>query len=76
MISDWTGIAPKGFAYPYGGFSNSEGNPADWLLKSGFSYGLTLSRGIINTSSNPFLLPRHHVEGNWPVCNLRYFLLN
>jgi glycosyltransferase involved in cell wall biosynthesis/peptidoglycan/xylan/chitin deacetylase (PgdA/CDA1 family) len=76
LISDWTGIAPKGFAYPYGGFSNSEGNPADWLLKAGFAYGLTLSRGIIDASSNPFLLPRHHMEGNWPICDLRYFLLN
>jgi glycosyltransferase involved in cell wall biosynthesis/peptidoglycan/xylan/chitin deacetylase (PgdA/CDA1 family) len=76
MISDWTGIAPKGFAYPYGGFSNSEGNPADWLLKAGFAYGLTLSRGIIDAKSSPFLLPRHHLEGNWLVRDLRYFLLN
>jgi glycosyltransferase involved in cell wall biosynthesis/peptidoglycan/xylan/chitin deacetylase (PgdA/CDA1 family) len=76
MIADWTGIEPKGFAYPYGGISNSVGNPAALLMKAGFSYGLTLSRGIVQASSNPFLIPRHHLEGNWPICNLRYFLLN
>jgi peptidoglycan/xylan/chitin deacetylase (PgdA/CDA1 family) len=76
MISGWTGIAPKGFAYPYGGFSNSEGNPADWLMKTGFTYGLTLSRGIVDRSSNPFLLPRHHLEGNWQIRDLQYFLLH
>ena len=76
MIANWTGIAPKGFAYPYGGTSNSQGDPADWLRKVGFTYGLTLARGSVNSSSNPFALPRHHLEGNWPMPELQYFLLN
>jgi peptidoglycan/xylan/chitin deacetylase (PgdA/CDA1 family) len=74
MISNWTGIAPEGYAYPYGGISNARGNPADWLRKAGFAYGLTLTRGTVEASTDRFILPRHHVEGNWPVRELQYFL--
>lgn len=76
MISDWTGIAPEGYAYPYGGVSSSQGNPADWLRKAGYSYGVTLIRGSVDPTTNPYVLPRHHLEGNWPVRHLRYFLLH
>jgi hypothetical protein len=74
MIADWTGIAPAGYAYPYGGIANTNGNPIDWLRKTGFAYGLTLTRGTVDSASNHFVLPRHHAEGNWPVRDLRYFL--
>ncbi|MBN1570675.1 MAG: glycosyltransferase [Acidobacteria bacterium] len=74
MISDWTGIEPEGYAYPYGVTANACGNPADWLQKAGFAYGLSLTRGTVDSSSNYFVLPRHHAEGNWPVRDLRYFL--
>jgi glycosyltransferase involved in cell wall biosynthesis/peptidoglycan/xylan/chitin deacetylase (PgdA/CDA1 family) len=76
MISDWTGVAPSSFAYPYGGATNSQGNPADWLRQAGYDYGLTLARGAVEPTANPFALPRHHLEGNWPIRNLRYFLLH
>jgi glycosyltransferase involved in cell wall biosynthesis/peptidoglycan/xylan/chitin deacetylase (PgdA/CDA1 family) len=75
MIGEWTGAPPSSFAYPYGDIANSQGNPADWLEKAGFAYGLTLTRGIIDKSANPFALPRHHVEGNWSIRELQYFLL-
>lgn len=74
MIADWTGVAPEGYAYPYGGTANARGDPADWLRKAGFAYGLTLTRGTVNSSTDRFVLPRHHAEGNWPVRDLRYFL--
>lgn len=75
LIAGWTGTAPAGFCYPYGGSSNSVGNPAAWLRDAGFNYGLTLARGTLSRSTNPFALPRHHVEGNWPIHHLRHFLL-
>jgi peptidoglycan/xylan/chitin deacetylase (PgdA/CDA1 family) len=74
LISDWTGVAPDGYAYPYGRTSNAQGNPADWLRSIGFAYGLTLTRGAVDASTNPFALPRHHAEGNWPIREMRYFL--
>ena len=75
MIAHWTGTAPEGYAYPYGGAVSSLGNPEDWLRKAGYSYGVTLIRGSVDPATNPYVLPRHHLEGNWPVRNLRYFLL-
>jgi peptidoglycan/xylan/chitin deacetylase (PgdA/CDA1 family) len=75
MISEWTGVAPDTFSYPYGESSNSHGNPADWLREAGFAYALTLTRGCVDQKTSPFAVPRHHAEGNWPLPELRYFLL-
>jgi glycosyltransferase involved in cell wall biosynthesis/peptidoglycan/xylan/chitin deacetylase (PgdA/CDA1 family) len=75
-IAEWTGIVPNGFCYPYGKPESSLGNPADWLRETGFSYGLTLIRGSIDQSTNRFSLPRHHLEGNWPIRHLMHFLLH
>jgi hypothetical protein len=75
MISEWTGVAPNGFSYPYGESSSSQGDPADWLRSAGFMYALTLNRGCVDQTTNPFAVPRHHVEGNWSIPELRYFLL-
>lgn len=76
MISEWTGTTLSGFSYPYGEFSNSMGDPAEWLREAGFVYALTMRRGCVEASSPPYLLPRHHAEGNWPVRHLRHFLMN
>jgi glycosyltransferase involved in cell wall biosynthesis/peptidoglycan/xylan/chitin deacetylase (PgdA/CDA1 family) len=76
MVTEWTGTAPGGFSYPYGESSNSMGNPIEWLRRAGFTYGLTMSRGCVEASSHPYILPRHHAEGSWPVRHLRYFLMD
>ncbi len=75
MIAEWTGAAPNGFCYPYGRFSSPLGNAADWLREAGFTYGLTLTRGSVDRTTSRFALPRHHLEGNWPIRYLRHFLL-
>jgi peptidoglycan/xylan/chitin deacetylase (PgdA/CDA1 family) len=75
-IVEWTGITPKAFAYPYGHTSNVIGNPKDWLRESGYSLGLTLRRGKISDQTDPFIAARDHVEGNWPINYLKYFLLS
>jgi len=74
-IVEWTGTTLNAFAYPYGHTSNVLGNPRDWLSQAGYSYGFTLKRGSVCASSDTFFLPRDHIEGNWPVHHLRYFLL-
>ena len=74
-IEQWTHERPAGFAYPYGHTASSLGDPAQWVRQGGYNYGLTLRRGAVQTSSNPFLLPREHAEGNWSVRDLRFHLL-
>ena len=74
QIGEWTGKTPSTFAYPYGEVKNSTGEPASWVEKAGYSYGLTLQRGRVLPSTNQFLLPREHAEGNWSLYAMRYFL--
>jgi peptidoglycan/xylan/chitin deacetylase (PgdA/CDA1 family) len=74
-IREWTGINPAGFAYPNGHSVSVLGDPIQWIRQAGYRYGLTLRRGKVQTSSNPFLLPREHAEGNWSVPDLRFFLM-
>ena len=74
-IRQWTGINPSGFAYPNGHTGSVLGDPIQWIRQAGYDYGLTLRRGKVQTSSNPFLLPREHSEGNWSVHDLRFFLM-
>lgn len=74
QITEWTGVAPTSFAYPYGETSSVLGDPTQWIRQAGYSYGFTLKRGAANASSDPFLMPREHTEGNWPIRDLKYFL--
>jgi glycosyltransferase involved in cell wall biosynthesis/peptidoglycan/xylan/chitin deacetylase (PgdA/CDA1 family) len=73
-IAEWTGAPPAYFAYPYGHTTSVLGDPTQWIRQAGYSYGFTLKRGAVNASSDPFLMPRDHIEGNWPIRDLKYFL--
>jgi glycosyltransferase involved in cell wall biosynthesis/peptidoglycan/xylan/chitin deacetylase (PgdA/CDA1 family) len=75
LIAHWTGKEPVGFAYPYGHVASTQGHPPKWVQAAGYEYAVTLKRGPVEKSSNPFLLPREHAEGNWPWWELSYFLL-
>jgi glycosyltransferase involved in cell wall biosynthesis/peptidoglycan/xylan/chitin deacetylase (PgdA/CDA1 family) len=74
LISQWTSKEPVSFAYPYGEVRSSLGEPSSWVQQAGYSFGLTLRRGRVTDTSNPFQLPREHAEGNWSLHDLRYFL--
>jgi glycosyltransferase involved in cell wall biosynthesis/peptidoglycan/xylan/chitin deacetylase (PgdA/CDA1 family) len=76
QIFKWTGEQPSGFAYPYGHLSSSVGNPSEWVEDAGYVYAVTLMRGALNNGSSRFSLPRDHIEGNWSVRDLRFFLLS
>ena len=73
-LATWLGEEPAGFAYPYGDFDSSVGEPSDWVAAAGYQYAVTLQRGAVRAGTNPMLLPREHAEGHWRVRDLRYFL--
>jgi len=75
-IAEWTGIFPEYFAYPYGRSRSSLGEPNEWVREAGYHYAFTLRRGKIDETADPYLIPRDHIEGNWPVRDLRYFLFS
>jgi glycosyltransferase involved in cell wall biosynthesis/peptidoglycan/xylan/chitin deacetylase (PgdA/CDA1 family) len=74
QIAEWTGKKPVTYAYPYGDVTSSVGQPSSWVEEAGYSFGLSLRRGKVTATSNPFSLPREHAEGNWSLHDLRYFL--
>jgi len=75
-IYEWTGKEPVSFAYPYGEIQNPLGKTTDWVREAGYKFALTLRRGKIDESTDPFLIPREHIEGNWPINYLKYFLFS
>jgi peptidoglycan/xylan/chitin deacetylase (PgdA/CDA1 family) len=75
QITEWTGVAPTCFAYPYGETSSVLGDPTQWIRQAGYRFGLTQRRGRVGQHTDPFLIPRDHIEGNWPISYLKYFLL-
>ena len=75
-IGQWTGVQPQGFAYPNGHSESALGDPAEWIRQAGYSFGVTLKRGVISSGSDPLRLPREHAEGNWSVGELNFFLLS
>jgi glycosyltransferase involved in cell wall biosynthesis/peptidoglycan/xylan/chitin deacetylase (PgdA/CDA1 family) len=75
-IYEWTGKEPISFAYPYGETRSSLGQPPNWIRKAGYKFALTLRRGKINEFTDPFLMPRDHIEGNWSIRYLKYFLFS
>jgi glycosyltransferase involved in cell wall biosynthesis/peptidoglycan/xylan/chitin deacetylase (PgdA/CDA1 family) len=75
-IYEWTGKEPISFAYPYGDLKSSIGYPPDWVRGVGYENAVTLNRGLVAKSNNPFILPRDHAEGNWSVRDLLYFLFS
>jgi glycosyltransferase involved in cell wall biosynthesis/peptidoglycan/xylan/chitin deacetylase (PgdA/CDA1 family) len=73
-LADWLEEEPVGFAYPYGNFNSSLGEPPEWVAAAGYGYAVTLRRGAVHAGTNPMRLPREHAEGHWRVRDLRYFL--
>jgi peptidoglycan/xylan/chitin deacetylase (PgdA/CDA1 family) len=76
QIAEWTGKIPTGFAYPYGVLSSSVGQPSEWVRDTDYRYAVTLRRGLITEQTDRYQIPRDHVEGNWRLRDLRYFLFS
>ena len=73
-LAAWLKEEPVGFAYPYGDFNSSVGEPPEWVATAGYRYAVTLRRGAVHAGTDPMRLPREHAEGHWRVRDLRYFL--
>ncbi len=74
QLAQWLGETVTGFAYPYGFTKSVLGNASEWVADAGYEYAVTLKRGTVGKDSNLLDLPREHIEGNWPLRDLIYFL--
>lgn len=73
-LLEWTGQAPRGFAYPYGDWNGGATDITCLLEQASYKYGVTMQRGAVLTETHNMMIPREHIEGNWPVHQIRYFL--
>ena len=73
-LTQLLGEQVSGFAYPDGHTSGAFGTTSQWVQLAGYDYAVTLKRGPIGSDSDLMRLPREHVEGNWRLRDLVYFL--
>lgn len=71
ILEDLTGQKVKNLAYPYGDVPTSR---LSAVAASGYSLGWTIRRGVNTETTSRLLLRREHVEGNWTLAKLRFFL--
>jgi peptidoglycan/xylan/chitin deacetylase (PgdA/CDA1 family) len=58
MISRWTGVAPRWFAYPYGKSNNINPKVVEYLKQTSYIAAFTIQPSFIKKDDDKFLLPR------------------
>jgi peptidoglycan/xylan/chitin deacetylase (PgdA/CDA1 family) len=61
-------------SWPYGRMSDSNARSLDAVRRAGFEACFGAFRGrVLSGVTDPFRIPRHHIEANWPLSHVRYF---
>lgn len=61
-------------AYPYGKPGDYDAITLEQTKLAGYRAGFGIHRGsIMPVGTNPYLVPRHHFEPEWPLLHVRYF---
>ena len=61
-------------SWPYGRLSDSDPLSLDAVRRAGFEACFGAFRGrVVPGVTNPFRVPRHHIEANWPLSHIRFF---
>jgi peptidoglycan/xylan/chitin deacetylase (PgdA/CDA1 family) len=62
------------FAWPYGTLADVDRPSVEAIRKAGFDAAFGVYRYRITPgSTNPFMIPRHHFEPQWPTRHVTYF---
>ena len=73
-IEDELGVACTKMAWPYGDSRHTIGVEEDDYRSAGYNCVFGASRGRVRRNrTDPFSLPRHHFEANWPVAHTLNF---
>jgi peptidoglycan/xylan/chitin deacetylase (PgdA/CDA1 family) len=74
VIEKNLGTACQTIAWPYGSVSSVTQYALEIIRQVGYQACFSGARGSIrNGGCNPYLIPRHHFEAQWPKLHLRYF---
>jgi peptidoglycan/xylan/chitin deacetylase (PgdA/CDA1 family) len=73
-IEDALGVECRYFAWPYGTFRDVDDASLAAIADAGYEGCFSAVRGrVIPGETDPFTVPRHHMEPHWPRLHLRYF---
>lgn len=61
-------------SWPYGKMTDADGASLGMVRKAGYSACFGAYRGTIRPgTTDPFCIPRHHFEAQWPLSHVTYF---
>lgn len=73
-IEEAMGRECKYFAWPYGTLSDVDEKSIQEIKSAGYEAAFGVYRVQIEPKvTNPFMIPRHHFEPQWPLRHVRYF---
>jgi peptidoglycan/xylan/chitin deacetylase (PgdA/CDA1 family) len=73
-IENRIGDSCKYFSWPFGGRGDLGDRARAYLVESGYEASFGAFRGSVRPGvTDPFCLPRHHVEPEWPASHVRFF---
>ena len=74
IIEERLGAPCRYISWPYGTVGDTDGTVTDCIRRSGYDACFGAFRGAVpNGRSDPFSIPRHHFETNWPASHFRFF---
>lgn len=69
------GIPCQTISWPYGQLKDADKTSLSAVKEFGYRACFGAFRGsIVSGGCDPFMIPRHHVEAQWPLAHVRYFV--
>jgi peptidoglycan/xylan/chitin deacetylase (PgdA/CDA1 family) len=61
-------------SWPYGRINDADAGSLDFVKRAGYAACFGAFRGHVDPGkTDPFYIPRHHFEADWPLSHLKYF---
>jgi len=69
------GVECSAISWPFGRLSDADEVSVDAIKEAGYRACFGAFRGAVrNDGCDPYMIPRHHFEAQWPVSHIRYFV--
>ena len=69
------GVACSTISWPFGRLSDADEVSVNATKDAGYRACFGAFRGVVrNGGCDPYMIPRHHFEAQWPVSHVRYFV--
>jgi peptidoglycan/xylan/chitin deacetylase (PgdA/CDA1 family) len=69
-----TGATCRTISWPFGKVTDADGPSIDAARRAGYDACFGAFRGTVRPgATDPFRIPRHHFEAEWPIAHIEYF---